>query len=43
MKSIVTQVQDMYSGGFYPIEIAEYTGLEFSEVIEILKAYGEIA
>ena len=43
MKSIVTQVQDMHADGFAPIEIAEFTGIHFSEVIEILEAYGEIA
>lgn len=43
MKSIVEQVQDLYYDGFAPIEIAEFTGIHFSEVIEILTAYGEIA
>jgi hypothetical protein len=43
MKSIVTYVIDMYCDGWTPIEIAECTDLQFSEVIEILEVYGEIA
>jgi hypothetical protein len=43
MKSIVIQVQDMYCDGFAPIEIAEMTGLHFSEVVQILETYGEYA
>lgn len=43
MKSIVSQVQDMYYDGFTPIEIAEFTSIHFDEVIEILEAYGEYA
>ena len=41
MKSMVTYVQDMYYDGWTPIEIAECTGLQFSEVIEILEMHGE--
>ena len=40
MKSIVCQVEEMYADGFPPIEIAEYTGLHFSEVIAILQECG---
>lgn len=43
IKSIVTQVQDLYCDGFAPIEIAEVTGLHFTEVIQILETYGELA
>jgi hypothetical protein len=43
MKSIVIQVQDMYCDGFTPIEISEITGLHFSEVVQILQTFGEIA
>jgi hypothetical protein len=42
MKNVVSYVQDMYCDGWTPIEIAECTGLQFSEVIEILEMYGEI-
>lgn len=40
MKSIVFQVEEMYADGFAPIEIAEFTGIHFSEVIAILEEYG---
>ena len=36
MKSIVLQVDELYADGFTPIEITEWTGLSFEEVIEIL-------
>lgn len=43
MKNIVTQVEDMYFDGMAPIEIAEFTGLHFSEVVSILQELGELA
>lgn len=43
MKNIIIQVQELYDDGFKPIEIAEFTGLDFFEVVQILEAYGEIA
>lgn len=43
MKNVITQVQEFYYDGFKPIEIAEFTGLHFSEVVEILETYGEYA
>jgi len=43
MKSIVTQVEEMYFDGVSAREIAEFTGLHFSEVVDILKELGEFA
>lgn len=43
IKSVYTQVEDMYFDGFAPIEIAEFTGLHFNEVITILQELGEFA
>lgn len=43
MKSIVVQVENMHFDGYAPIEIAEYTGLRFEEVVEILNFTGEYA
>jgi hypothetical protein len=40
IKSVICQVEEMYADGFPPVEIAEYTGLHFSEVIAILVEYG---
>jgi hypothetical protein len=42
-KSIYTQVEEMYYDGAAPIEIAEWTGLHFDEVVAILEEIGEIA
>lgn len=36
MKNAIMQVQEMYSEGYAPIEIAEMTHFSFEEVLEIL-------
>lgn len=43
MKNIYTQVEDLYYDGYAPIEIAEMTGLHFTEVVSILEELGEVA
>jgi hypothetical protein len=43
IKSIVSQVEEMYFDGFAPVEIAEFTGLHFDEVVSILQEFGEFA
>ena len=42
-KNILFEVDDLYTDGFTPIEIAERTGLSFEEVVEILDMLKECA
>ena len=43
MKNIVLEVDDLYTDGLTPIEIAERTGLSFDEVVQILEMLKEPA